>query len=121
MSKPTPTRGAVLLALLLVYVIWGSTYLAIHFTVAVFPPFAVASVRFLVAGAILYFWTRARGVPRPTAANWRAAFIVGTFLLLGGNGLVSLAEQQGVPSGLTALLVAMSPIWMVLIDWLRPR
>ncbi len=119
MSKPS--RAAVLLALLLVYIIWGSTYLAIHFAVVALPPFAVASVRFLVAGAILYIWTRARGVPNPTIANWRAAFIVGTLLLLGGNGLVSLAEQHHVPSGLTALLVAMSPIWMALIDWLRPH
>lgn len=116
-----PARFAVLTALLAVYIVWGSTYLAIQFGVAAFPPFLMSSVRFLVAGAILYIWARARGAARPTAANWRAAAIIGTLLLLGGNGLVSLAEQQGVPSGLTALLVALSPIWMTLIDWLRPH
>jgi drug/metabolite transporter (DMT)-like permease len=122
MPKPAaPTRVAVLAALLAVYIVWGSTYLGIQFAVAAFPPFAMSSIRFVIAGALLYGWARMRGAARPTAANWRAAAIIGTLLLLGGNGLVSLAEQQGVPSGLTALLVALSPIWMTLIDWLRPH
>src|SRR5438552_4649162 len=102
-----------------VYIIWGSTYLAIRFAIETMPPFIMAGVRFLLAGGILYAWIRLSGTPRPTAINWRAAAIVGGLLLLGGNGGVVWAEQR-VPSGLTALLVAMVPLWMVLVDWARP-
>jgi drug/metabolite transporter (DMT)-like permease len=116
-----PTRAAVLLNLLAVYVIWGSTYLAIRFAVAAVPPFIVMGARFLVAGGLLYIWTRARGVARPTWRNWRASIIIGTLLLFGGNGMVAWSESRGVPSSLAALLVSMTPIWMALIDWLRPH
>ena len=113
------TRASILAALLTVYVIWGSTYLAIRFAVETLPPFLMASVRFLVAGAVLYGWRRARGFPRPTGAQWRAATVVGGLMLLGGNGGVVWAEQW-VESGTAALIVASVPLWMVLLDWLRP-
>jgi len=100
----------------LVYVIWGSTYLGISYAVRTMPPLLMAGARFSLAGLILYLTSRARGAPRPTAAQWRNGAIVGTLLLLGGNGLVTWAEQR-VPSGLTALLVATSSLWMVLLAW----
>ena len=98
-----------------VYVLWGSTYLAIRFAVASLPPFFMAGTRHLIAGALLYALMRARGAPRPTAANWKSATVLGALLLLGGNGLVSAAEQT-VPSGITALMVAAVPFWMVVLN-----
>src|SRR5512143_589346 len=107
------------LALLAVYIVWGSTYLAIRFAVETIPPFLMAAVRFLVAGSLLYAWRRLSGDPAPTRSQWRSAAIVGLFLLLGGNGSVTWAEQH-VPSGIAALIVGSSPLWMVLIDAIRP-
>jgi drug/metabolite transporter (DMT)-like permease len=102
-----------------IYIIWGSTYLAIRFAIATIPPFLMGATRFLVSGALLYAWARRRGAPKPTKLNWRNAITAGGFLLLGGNGAVMWAEQM-VPSGLTALLVSILPFWLVLIDWVRP-
>jgi drug/metabolite transporter (DMT)-like permease len=112
-------RTQILLAFLAVYIIWGSTYLAIRFAVATMPPFLMAGVRFLIAGSILYLWLRLRGAERPKLINWRSALVIGGLLLLGGKGGVSWAEVH-VPSGLAALLVAAVPLWMALFDWLRP-
>jgi drug/metabolite transporter (DMT)-like permease len=114
-SPAPPARVAIAFAI--VYVVWGSTYLAIFFAVETLPPFLMASVRFLTAGAIMYAWVRFRsGVPAPQRSHWVAAAIVGGFLLLGGNGGVVWAEQR-VPSGLAALLIATVPLWMVLLEW----
>jgi drug/metabolite transporter (DMT)-like permease len=122
-TTTTDSRGAtrfrIVAALAAVYVIWGSTYLAIRFAVETLPPFTMAAVRFLVAGSILYGWRRAGGFPRPTLAQWRAATVVGALMLLGGNGGVVWAEQW-IESGTAALIVATVPLWMVLLDWLRP-
>lgn len=81
------------IALLTLYIIWGSTYLAIRFAVETIPPFLMAGTRFLVSGSLLLIWRRLAGDPPPTAPQWRSAAIVGLLLLLGGNGLVSWAEQ----------------------------
>lgn len=105
-------------ALFSLYIIWGSTYLAIRFAVETLPPFLHASIRFLISGLILYLWRRAAGDTVPTKSNWKATAIVGTFLLLGGNGLVSLAEKT-VPSGIAALLITTSPFWLVLFEAMR--
>lgn len=102
-----------------VYVIWGSTYLAIRFAIETLPPFLMAGVRFLVAGGILYLWARLRGTPRPRMVHWRSALVVGALLLMLGNGLVVWAEQY-INSGQASLLVATVPLWTVLIEWLRP-
>jgi drug/metabolite transporter (DMT)-like permease len=118
-SGGSPRRGAILTALAAVYLVWGSTYLAIRFAVETLPPFLMAGVRFTVAGTLLYGWRRAVGFPRPTARQWRTASIVGGLMLLGGNGGVVWAEQW-VESGTAALIVASVPLWMVLMDWLRP-
>lgn len=103
-----------------VYIIWGSTYLAIRFAVETLPPLLMAGARFAVAGAILLLWSRLRNrTAGPTRLDWRTGFVSGALLLLGGNGGVVWAEQR-VPSGIAALLVAVVPLWMVLLDWLWP-
>jgi drug/metabolite transporter (DMT)-like permease len=107
-----------------IYILWGSTYLAILFAIETLPPFWMAASRFLLAGSLLYAWARWRGAPPPTRLHWRGAAVVGALLLLGGNGGVVWAEQR-VPSGLAALLVATVPLWMVMLDgvgsgWRRP-
>ena len=102
-----------------VYVIWGSTYLAIRFAVESVPPLIMIGGRFLTAGLVLYPVLRLRGTPRPSAKTWVAAAVFG-FLMLGvGTGTVAWAEQY-IDSGLAALIVAAVPMWMVLIDWVRP-
>lgn len=107
------------LALLSLYIVWGSTYLAIRFTVETIPPFLSAGIRFLVSGAILLIWRRAAGDAMPTKRQWRSTTIIGILLLLGGNGLVSFAEQH-VPSGIAALIIGSVPMWLVTIEALRP-
>src|SRR5512134_860738 len=106
------------IALLALYIVWGSTYLAIRFSVETIPPFLHAALRFLISGAILYIWRRAAGDPAPTLGNWKSTAIVGTALLLGGNGLVAWAEQT-VPSGIAALMITTSPFWLVLFESMR--
>lgn len=112
-------RTRLLTAFAAVYLIWGSTYLAIRFAIETIPPFLMAGFRFLLAGAVMYWLVRLRGASRPTVRQWLWAAVVGALLLLGGNGGVVWAEQT-VPSGQAALLVATEPLWVVLIDWVRP-
>jgi drug/metabolite transporter (DMT)-like permease len=107
------------LALLVLYIAWGSTYLAIRYAVESLPPFFMAGTRFLVAGLIVYAWRRLAGDPAPSRRHWRSAAIIGIFMLVGGLGGVTWAEQS-VPSGITALLVAAVPLWIVVVDVLRP-
>ncbi len=111
-------KTKVWIALLALYIIWGSTYLAIRFAVETIPPFMHASLRFLISGAILYIWRRMAGDEAPTVGNWKATAIVGAALLLGGNGLVAWAEQT-VPSGIAALMISTSPFWLVLFEAVR--
>jgi len=106
------------IALIALYIVWGSTYLGIRIAVETLPPFLHGAIRFLVSGLILFFWRRSAGDPIPTMSNWKATAIVGTFLLVGGNGLVSLAEKT-VPSGVAALVIATSPFWLVLFESFR--
>jgi drug/metabolite transporter (DMT)-like permease len=100
-----------------VYLLWGSTYLFIRFAVETIPPLAMAGVRFLLAGVLLYAWTRWHGAEKPTVAMWRSSLIVGTFLM-GANSSVAYSETR-IPSGVASLLVAMTPVWMVSFDWWR--
>ena len=116
-SRATSSPWLVIAAFAAIYLIWGSTYLAIRFAIETMPPLLMAGVRFLVAGGLLYAWTRLSGTPRPTGTNWRAAALVGG-LLLGGNGAVTWAEQW-VPSGTAALLVATAPFWMAILETMR--
>ncbi len=114
-----PPAGLVIAAFAAVYLIWGSTYLAIRLAIETIPPLLMAGARFLTAGLILYGVMRVRGIARPRLVHWRDATIIGAALLLVGNGGVSWA-QQTVPSTIAALMVAAVPLWMLLIDGLRP-
>ena len=100
-----------------VYVIWGSTYLAIKYAIETMPSFLMAGTRFLVAGGILFAWARfSSNYEKPKLVHWRTSFIVGALLLGIGNGGVVVAEHY-ISSGLAALLVATMPFWMVLLGW----
>jgi drug/metabolite transporter (DMT)-like permease len=117
LPSPAPPTWMVWSALWTVYLVWGSTYLAIRVAVETLPPLLSASARFLVAGALMYVWLLFRGGRermRVTRAELGACAIVGTALLLGGNGVVAIAEQE-VPSALTALIIASVPLWVVLL------
>ncbi len=101
-----------------VYIFWGSTYLAIKFAIETLPPFLMAGMRFTIAGVILYVVARfMKDYETPTKAHWKTSFIVGTLLLLFGNGGVVFAEKY-ISSSLAALLVATEPFWIVLLSWL---
>lgn len=120
------TRGFVSLALMAVYVIWGSTYLALRFMVEDIPPLLGNAVRMGLAGTLLYTVIRVRGAARPTRRQVRNGWIVGTFLFVGGVGQVTIAESMGVGSGIAATAVAMTPVWASLVggafgDWPRSR
>jgi drug/metabolite transporter (DMT)-like permease len=115
-----PLTGKIWLALGALYLIWGSTYLAIRFTVETIPPFISAAARFIISGALLMFFRWFAGDAMPTSVQWRNAAIIGIFLLVCGNGGVVWAAQF-IPSSLSALLVATVPLWMVLLDAIRPE
>ena len=118
-STATPTGGRIALALAAVYVIWGSTYLAIRFALeGGFPPFLLGGIRFTIAGALMYALLRWRGMAAPTRAQWGNAFVLGLLLMLLGNGMVNLAEQT-VSSGLAAVAVASAPLWMGVFSAMR--
>ena len=111
-----PSRTVLVTAFATIYLVWGSTYLGIRVAVETLPPFLMAGMRFLVAGGVLAGWLAVTRGFRVTARQWRDNAIIGTFLLLGGNGLVAWAEQF-IPSGLTALLIGSTPLIMVLTEW----
>ena len=102
-----------------IYILWGSTYVFIKFGVETIPPFFMAGARHLIAGGVLYAWVRLRGGEAPTVVHWGSAAVLGALMLFGGNGGVTWAEQR-VPSGLAALVVGTVPLWMALLDWVRP-
>jgi drug/metabolite transporter (DMT)-like permease len=118
-TKREPSLLALVAAFAAVYLIWGSTYLGIKVAIQTLPAFAMAGMRFIIAGAILFTYCLFTGQPKPQPRQWINTTIVGALLLLGGNGCVVWAAQH-VPSGIVALLVAVLPMWMVLIEWLRP-
>ena len=117
----SPPRWLVLTAFGIVYLVWGSTYLAILFAIETLPPFLMAATRFLVAGVAMYLFARRfGGAAAPTRAEWRSTAIVGVLLLVFGNGLLVWSELR-IASGVAALIVGVVPCCMVLLDWLRPR
>lgn len=116
MPPPTPSRAALVAGFAAIYLIWGSTYLGIRIVVESIPPFLMAGLRFLLAGAIVAaFIALSRGF-KASAAQWRDNAVIGGFLCLGGNGLVSWAEEK-VPSGIATLMVSAGPVFIVLMDW----
>ncbi len=110
-------RIQVIAAFAALYLIWGSTYLAILFAIQSIPPFLMAGARFLLAGLIMFAIARTQGPLRSTSAEWRTALVVGACLLLGGNGGVTLSEKF-IESGLASLIVATVPIYITLLGWL---
>ena len=122
---PNPSRSTLLVACLaIVYVVWGSTYLAIHFVVDGIPPLISSAIRNFCAGPILLAFLKLRGAPWPTWRQWRNGALIG-FMMMGlGNGLVCVAETR-VPSGLAALIIAGTPVFAILFAWglfgVRPR
>jgi len=116
-STPIAPRWLVLAAFAALYITWGLTYFFIRIAIETIPPLLMAGARFLSAGLILYALVRPRG-ERPSLAQWKDAFIIGFFLLLIGNGAVAWAETR-VTSSLTALIVAIVPLWMILLEWFR--
>src|SRR5438874_9574152 len=115
----TATTPLILAAFAAVYILWGSTYLAIRIGVETIPPLMLAGLRHFTAGLLLYPILRWKTGVRPTSTHWKTAAVTGFLLLFAGNGGVSWAEQI-VPSGITALLVTMVSLWLVIVDWLRP-
>lgn len=107
----------VVVALLSVYIVWGSTYLGIKIAIETFPPFLMAGVRFIIAGALLYGFVVIKEKKHPKLIEWRDTTIIGTLLLLGGNGLVVIAEKT-IPSSIAAIVIATVPLWMIVIAWL---
>ncbi|MDA0378494.1 MAG: EamA family transporter [Bacteroidetes bacterium] len=116
MSIHAPSRLKLLVAFAAIYLVWGSTYLAIAFAVESIPPFLAIGTRFLVAGSLLYGFTRLKGVQRPTWQNMKNGALVGVLSLGIGTGFVAWAEQY-IDSGFAALIVTMVPLWFVLLDW----
>jgi drug/metabolite transporter (DMT)-like permease len=114
-------RWRIGLALFGVYVIWGSTYLALRYLVEEFPPFIGNGIRFVVAGLAMFWYLRHRGDPAPSGREWWSAAQIGAFLMMGGVGLVALAEARGVGSGLAATAVAAMPLWAALWSGLFGR
>jgi drug/metabolite transporter (DMT)-like permease len=120
--RPTG-RLLVWAGILVLYFVWGSTYLGIRIAIDTIPPFVMAGVRFVIAGGVLLGWSilrEGRAFVWPSVREWRDTFIVGGLLLLGGMGLVSWGEQT-VPSGIAALMVAMMPVWVAILGWVFLR
>src|SRR5213595_428584 len=113
---PAPTKLWIILAFAALYLIWGLTYLGIRFAIETIPPFLMAGARFLTAGLIMYAIAWSQGIGKSNWANWRTSLIVGACLLLAGNGGVTISEQF-IDSGLAALIVAIVPIYIVLLGW----
>jgi drug/metabolite transporter (DMT)-like permease len=120
MTKLKPARWQLILAFAIVYLVWGSTYLGIRYAIETIPPLLMAGSRFLFAGTILFVISLWRTKERPKLIHWRTAAIIGFLLLFCGNGGVTIAEQR-VASGMAALLITSEPLYIVLLNWLRPR
>jgi len=104
------------LAFAAIYLVWGSTYLAIRCAVETIPPLVMMGIRHFTAGAVLYAWLRWRGIPAPLRSQWKTAIVAGTIFFLGAHGSLAWAEQR-VPSGFAAVLNATLPLWIVLLTW----
>jgi len=111
-----PKKALLITAFAALYVIWGSTYLGIRFSIETIPPFLMAGARFVLAGLIMYAIAWSQGISKSSWKNWRASFVIGACLLLGGNGGVTISEQY-IDSGLAALIVAIVPIYIALLGW----
>lgn len=114
-SSPRPAAWKLLLAFAIIYLVWGSTYLAIRIGVHEIPPFLMAGLRFTVAGLVMFAWMRATGTPSPTLREWRGATVLGTLMFLIDYACLFWAEQR-VPSGIAAVILAMIPVCITLLE-----
>lgn len=114
----SPPRWQIVLAFVAVYIVWGSTYLAMRIGVRTLPPFLLGALRFFIAGVVVWLWHIARGQSHLARPHWGNAAVAGLLLLVFGNGGVVWSVQH-IPSGLAALIVGMVPLWIVAIEWLR--
>jgi drug/metabolite transporter (DMT)-like permease len=114
---PAPTKIRLIVAFAALYLIWGSTFLGIRFAIETIPPFLMAGARFLIAGLIMYAIAWSQGITKSSWTNWRTSLIIGACLLLAGNGGVTISEQY-IDSGLAALIVAIVPIYIVVLGWM---
>jgi drug/metabolite transporter (DMT)-like permease len=120
MTPAQASRARLLAAFGAIYFIWGSTYLAIKIAIRSIPPFSLGASRFLIAGLLLYAFARLHRKVATRPVHWLHAFILGALMLGVGNAAVVWASGR-MPSGLVALVVAVVPLFVVLIDWLRPH
>src|SRR5437660_12546226 len=117
-SMAAPKRTLVIIAFAALYLIWGSTYLGIKFSIETIPPFLMAGTRFVLAGIIMYAIAWSQGIGESNWRNWRTSLIIGACLLLGGNGGVTISEQF-IDSGVAAVIVAIVPIYVVRVGLRR--
>lgn len=118
-SNSPPPRWRIIAAFAAIYLVWGSAYLFIHYAVQSIPPFVMSGSRALAAGGLMFAWARLRGKPNPPLKVWQQTTLAGVLLIGLGSGSIAWSETI-VPSGLTALLIATVPLWMVVLDWLWP-
>lgn len=122
MTNPRPPRALVWLAFATIYIVWGTSYLGISVAIETIPPFVMSSTRFLLAGGLLLLFARTRRgghAPLPTRREWRGAAVAGFLLFVANNGLIVWSESNGVPTGVVALLIGTTPMWIVLLNWMR--
>jgi drug/metabolite transporter (DMT)-like permease len=120
-SRNRPSRWLLVLAFACVYIVWGSSYIGISFAIETIPPTVMTATRFILAGGVLIVMARAQHAAMPTRAQWRSGFIAGGLLFLANNGLIVLAAQMGLPTGVSALLVGTTPMWMVILTSAQTR
>jgi drug/metabolite transporter (DMT)-like permease len=120
LSARTQNPRVIAVAFAMVYLFWGSTYLAVRFGVETIPPLMLVGMRQLIAGVALYPLARFHSDEKPTLQHWLSGALIGGLLLIGGNGSIAWAEAKLTPTNITAVLVATVPVWMAIMDWLRP-
>src|SRR5579864_180516 len=121
LSERAHSSRNIVIAFAMVYLFWGSTYIAVRYGVETVPPLMLVGFRQLIAGIVLYPVARFHSNEKPTVRQWLSAALIGGLLIIGGNGSIAWAEAQNTPTNITAVLVAAVPVWMALMDWLRPR
>ncbi len=122
MTTPRPPRALIWLAFALIYIVWGTSYLGISVAIQTIPPFIMSGSRFLLAGGLLLIFARTSWGGRaawPTRREWLGAAVAGFLLFVVNNGLIVWAEYSGVPTGVVALLIGTTPMWMALLNWAR--
>lgn len=122
MTTSRPPRALIWLAFAIIYIVWGTSYLGISVAIQTIPPFIMSASRFLLAGGLLLLFARSAWgghAAWPTRREWMGAAVAGFLLFVVNNGLIVWAEYGGVPTGIVALLIGTTPMWMALLNWMR--